>query len=319
MPATVNLSPIGNGFNFATEGWLPLDGGKLYTYLAGTQTPKETYTEADGLTQNDNPIILGVDGRPPNMIWLVEGFAYLFQLYDADDNLIDSYDNLVGINDVTFGDCCPKLGTATTANGQDFTGTFPANIDAWADGLTLRVRFTADQTVNAPTLNPNGAAAAKTIKSPAALGAIVSYRILSGDYLTLVYQANGDCLVATNLVPVETCSVAPDATATIALTTGTKFVYKGFPGGTVCGLVRCSLGDASETGAVTFDINISAVSMFSTRPTVDQGETSSATAVTPPVMSTRVIPDDSNLTFDIDGAGSGAAGPVWQFEYRRLT
>lgn len=100
MPA-VFLSPIFNAFNVATETWLPNDGGKIYTYLAGTDTPQATWTTADGNVENANPIILGVDGRPPNEIWLETGVAYLFTLTDADDNLIQNYDDISGINDVS--------------------------------------------------------------------------------------------------------------------------------------------------------------------------------------------------------------------------
>jgi hypothetical protein len=315
----VYLSPIGNGFNFATTGWLPLTEGKLYTYLAGTTTPQATYTTADADTQNANPIILGVDGRPPYEIWFVQGVRYKFLLTDSLDNPIQTYDDLTGINDTSFGDCCPKIGTATTANGQDFTATFPADINEWTDGLTLYVSFLANQTVNAPTLNPNGDATAKTIKAPAALGAIVSYRILTSDYLELVYSTSGDCLVALNLVPTETFAAAPDPTGSTLLTTGTKFVYNGFPGGTICGLPRVSLGTASSSGAVTLNVKLGGTTIFSTLPTIDQNETSSATAATPPVVSTRVLTDDGAITLTCDGAGSGAKGPVWQWEYRRLT
>lgn len=99
MP-TVFLSPIFNAFNVASTGWLPLEGGKIYTFLAGTDTPYATWTTADGNVENSNPIELGVDGRPPHEIWIEQGVALLFQLHDADDNLIDSYDDISGINDV---------------------------------------------------------------------------------------------------------------------------------------------------------------------------------------------------------------------------
>jgi hypothetical protein len=36
----------------------PLDGGFLYTYAAGTSTPATTYTDADLLVPNTNPIVL---------------------------------------------------------------------------------------------------------------------------------------------------------------------------------------------------------------------------------------------------------------------
>jgi hypothetical protein len=93
----VNLSPIGNGFQFFTTTGIPLAGGKIYTYQAGSSTPLATYTDNGGVFPNTNPIILGSDGRPTNQIWLTDGFNYKFVLKDANDVTIQSYDNLYGI------------------------------------------------------------------------------------------------------------------------------------------------------------------------------------------------------------------------------
>ena len=92
----VLLSPIGNGFNFLDVDGLPLAGGKINTYQAGSTTPFTTYTDFNGLIPNTNPIILGTDGRTPSEIWLQEGFFYKFVLTDANDVVIDTYDNLYG-------------------------------------------------------------------------------------------------------------------------------------------------------------------------------------------------------------------------------
>jgi hypothetical protein len=94
---SVNLSPVGNGFQFFTNNGEPLVGGKLDTYQAGSTTPLTTFTDSSGLIANTNPIILGTDGRPPDTIWLSEGFFYKFVLSDANDVQIQVYDNLYGI------------------------------------------------------------------------------------------------------------------------------------------------------------------------------------------------------------------------------
>lgn len=93
----VNLSPIGNGFQFFDSNGLPLNAGKIYTYQAGSSTPLATYTDNAGLVANANPIILGTDGRPPNEIWLSDGYFYKFVLKDSSDVTIQTYDNLYGI------------------------------------------------------------------------------------------------------------------------------------------------------------------------------------------------------------------------------
>jgi microcystin-dependent protein len=94
---SVNLSPVGNAFQFFNNEGLPLNGGKLFTYQAGSTTPFTTYTDVNGLIANTNPIILGTDGRPPSTIWLTDGFFYKFILTDSSDVTIQTYDNLYGI------------------------------------------------------------------------------------------------------------------------------------------------------------------------------------------------------------------------------
>jgi microcystin-dependent protein len=93
----VNLSPIGNGFQFFTTTGLPLAGGKIYTYQAGSSTPLATYTDNTATVANANPIVLGSDGRPADEIWLTYGYNYKFVLKTADDSTIQTYDNLYGI------------------------------------------------------------------------------------------------------------------------------------------------------------------------------------------------------------------------------
>lgn len=97
----VNLSPIGNGFQFFTTTGLPLNGGFLFTYQAGSTTPLSTYTTSLGTIANTNPIVLGTDGRPPQEIWLTYGSTYKFVLADSNNVVIQTYDNLYGIIGVT--------------------------------------------------------------------------------------------------------------------------------------------------------------------------------------------------------------------------
>ena len=63
----------------------PLAYGKLYTYSAGTTSPKATYTDSSASVSHPNPIILDAAGKPDvgGCIFL-EG-SYKFVLHDADD------------------------------------------------------------------------------------------------------------------------------------------------------------------------------------------------------------------------------------------
>ena len=100
---SVNLAPgpFGAGAQFFDANGKPLNAGLINTYTAGSSTPQPTYTTSIGNVANANPIVLGVDGRPPSEIWLTAGVAYKFVLTDSLSNILGTYDNLVGINDIS--------------------------------------------------------------------------------------------------------------------------------------------------------------------------------------------------------------------------
>jgi|GEM_PF-3235367 len=105
----VYLAPIANGDQFFNLTGQVLSGGKINTYLAGTTTPAATYTTNSGLVPNANPIILNSAGLLPNEIWLTGGVTYKFVITDAANNVLQTLDNLAGINDPS------AVGIATTA------------------------------------------------------------------------------------------------------------------------------------------------------------------------------------------------------------
>ena len=93
----VNLSPIGNGQQFFDNTGLPLNGGLIYTYQAGSTTPLATYTDINGTIANSNPIVLDSSGRLPNEVWLTYGFFYKFVVKTSAAVTLGTYDNLYGI------------------------------------------------------------------------------------------------------------------------------------------------------------------------------------------------------------------------------
>lgn len=95
---SVDLSPIGGaGAQFFDNNGVPLAGGKLYTYAAGTTTPKASYTSASGNVAHSNPIILDSSGRVPGgEIWLTTGDAYKFVLETPTGILLGTWDNIYG-------------------------------------------------------------------------------------------------------------------------------------------------------------------------------------------------------------------------------
>jgi hypothetical protein len=99
----VFLSPVGGAAaQFFTNSGIPLAGGKLLTYAAGTTTPAVTYTSSSGATPHSNPIILNSAGRvATGEIWLNLS-PYKFLLKDSNDVLIATYDNISGIGAASY-------------------------------------------------------------------------------------------------------------------------------------------------------------------------------------------------------------------------
>lgn len=96
--ASYTLSPIGGaGWQFFDNNGVPLAGGKIYTYAAGTTTPQTTWTTPAGTTANANPIILDSAGRPPQEIWLNVAYSYKFSVETSTGILIRTYDNIPGL------------------------------------------------------------------------------------------------------------------------------------------------------------------------------------------------------------------------------
>jgi hypothetical protein len=95
--ASVLLSPVGNGQQFFDNNGVPLSGGLIYTYQAGSSTPLTTYTTNDGTIPNTNPIILDSAGRTPNEVWMQTGYSYKFVLQTSAGVTLQTLDNLYPI------------------------------------------------------------------------------------------------------------------------------------------------------------------------------------------------------------------------------
>lgn len=145
---TVNISYFaGAGWQFFDNNGVPLSGGLLYTYAAGTSTPQTTYTTNLGNVANSNPIVLDAYGRPPNEIWLTEGQAYKFVLQDSTGTQIGSWDNIPGVNDqaALTAFIADLADTTNVAKGDALVGFKQASYSglyANAIGRTVHGKFT---------------------------------------------------------------------------------------------------------------------------------------------------------------------------------
>ncbi len=75
-----------------------LVGGKIYTYEAGTSTPKATWKDQGKTALNDYPVILDDEGRA--QVW-IDG-AYKVVINNKDDELIYEDDNIISYTDTDF-------------------------------------------------------------------------------------------------------------------------------------------------------------------------------------------------------------------------
>ena len=92
------------------------------------------------------------------------------------------------------------------------------------------------------------------------------------------------------------------------ITTGTAKMTVRLPACTVLS-VRASLVTASSSGNPTFDINDDLTSILgANKLSIDANEETSVTATTQTSIANPTVADDSELTIDIDTAGTGAKG-----------
>jgi len=127
---TVNLSSLaGAGQQFFDNNGVPLSGGKLHSYEAGTTTTQTTYTTAAGNVAHANPIILDSAGRvSTGEIWLTAGSNYKFVLKTSADVTLATWDNITGIN---------GTGIATNAEFVDYV---PSGTGAVATTVQSKLR-----------------------------------------------------------------------------------------------------------------------------------------------------------------------------------
>tara|TARA_R110000868_G_scaffold96010_7_gene264133 strand:- start:828 stop:2720 length:1893 start_codon:yes stop_codon:yes gene_type:complete len=115
---------------FFTAAGIPLVGGKLYSYAAGTTTPLSTYTDSTGGTANTNPVIL--DSRGEASVWFASAQYYLV-LKDANDVQIWTADNVNGVNQ-------PTVDYLTSTGGASLISYAPSGYGAVTTNVQAKLR-----------------------------------------------------------------------------------------------------------------------------------------------------------------------------------
>jgi hypothetical protein len=103
IPAVAQV-PVGPWVNphvqFLDSLGHPLSGGKIYTYVGGTLTPKSTYTDSVGTTTNANPVVLDSGGYAD--IWLGP-YTYKFIAKNSAGVTQWTVDNVTSLSVLTHG------------------------------------------------------------------------------------------------------------------------------------------------------------------------------------------------------------------------
>jgi len=211
---TVSLSPIGNTMiPFLTNSGIPLNGGLLYSYAAGTTTPQTTYTSNSGSIANTNPIVLQSNGVAPNPIWITDNVSYKFVLKDSSGNTLETYDNINGqgtiSGNLTVGGTLTANAIVCTTN-ETIGGnlTVSGNISGGSfTGITGRiVQFVTATSTTASTTSTSYSSTGHTATiTPSSTSSKILVMVHALLWQTNVYASNGNSLVAlyrngTNLV-----------------------------------------------------------------------------------------------------------------------
>lgn len=110
---------------------VPMKGGFLYTYISGTSTPLNTYSDSALTTPNTNPIVLDAAGYIPGAVFLTTG-TYKYVLTDSAGGNIRTSDPNAGA--AATGGTLPVL----SGNAGDFGKT----IEVTADGSNYQLTTT---------------------------------------------------------------------------------------------------------------------------------------------------------------------------------
>lgn len=113
---------------FTDDEGNPLVGGKVYTYISGTDTPHPVYSNADLSVEWIIPITIPADGK---VTMYQDSTTLKMKIYDADLNLIRTVDP---IQSVALSGGGGTGGTSFTFGGDD---SFPITVTALPTGTTV--------------------------------------------------------------------------------------------------------------------------------------------------------------------------------------
>ena len=167
---------------FFDSNGVPLNGGKLFTYAAGTTTKLATYTDSTGGTPNTNPVVL--DSRGQCDVWLQPNVLYKYVLSPSADtdpptNPIKTRDQISSVQLITL------YGGIDTGFSNAYVLTFAASFSSYSNGVVI-YWIPSNSNTGASTINVNGLGVVSIVNPDgSALGA---NQIVGGQMTQIVYS-----------------------------------------------------------------------------------------------------------------------------------
>lgn len=193
MP-TVTLSPVFKQKFFDNSG-IPLNGGKLFSYLAATTTKTATYSDAAGSSLNSNPIILNFRGEADVFIEPNKGYKFVLAPStdtDPPTNPIWTIDNVRSSQLITL------YGGVDTGVANAYVLNFTANFTAYTDGIVI---YWIPSTTNggASTINVNGLGPVSIVNQDGT--ALIASQLVGGQVATIMYRSGQFLLISSGITP----------------------------------------------------------------------------------------------------------------------
>lgn len=257
--------------------------------------------------------------------------------------------NITGSNSIVAGSISADRLASTTGSGTTVVLSNAPNVNALTNAGNLQsgslnltgsgyvagdlTLLASSQLIMRPGVSISSPGATRTLilGDRLELGVDNSYKISGYDNVSVGVEFNGSITTSAGITNLSTAPFAGNGSAltnlpgvyefalsdeSTAITTGTKLTWRAPFAMTITG-VRASLTLDSSGGIPTVDIHESGTTIFSTKLTIDAGEKTSTTAAAAAVISDTAIADDAEITFDVDVAGTGAAGLKVRIYYRR--
>jgi hypothetical protein len=228
--ATVLLSPVGNGQQFFDNNGIPLAGGLIYTYQAGSSTLLTTYTTVNGNIANTNPIVLDAYGRTPSEIWMQTGYSYKFIIQTSAAVTLQTLDNLYPILQTATATVSP-VPTGSIFLWSGSIGSIPSGYlicDGTLGTPDLRDRFIVGAGANYAVAATGGSADAivvthtHTVTDP-------GHTHNTNVYITNSSAAGGNSSVRVNASDPTTITSASSTTGITNQSTGTSGTNANLP------------------------------------------------------------------------------------------